>query len=147
MSAIEKIRKWVKTYPGMGKVMDLFVDYYSMQLDGSSIAPSGLTEISRREDVLGNLTVENQYNFKLSFVFPKAPGDDDGATENADWLLDFQQWVQEQSIRQLVPVFGDDPRKETAKAQNGTNEYATIEGSGLYTVLLSVNFFKIYEVK
>lgn len=147
MSAIEKIRKWVKTYPGVGKVMDLFVDYYSMQLDGSSIAPSGLTEVSRREDVLGNLTVENQYNFKLSFVFPKAPGDDDGATENADWLLDFQQWVQEQSILRLVPVFGDDPKKETVKAQNGTNEYATIEGSGLYTVLLSVNFYKIYEVK
>lgn len=146
MSAINKIRDWVKTYPGACKVLDLFVDYYSMQLNGSSIAPSGMVEVSRKKDILGNLTVENQYNFKLSFVFPKAPGDDDGAAENAEWLLDFQEWVQEQSILRLVPAFGDDPLKETVKAQNGTNEYATIEGSGLYTVLLSVNFIKIYEV-
>ena len=145
MSAINKIRNWVKTYPGAGKVLDLFVDYYSMQLDGSSIAPSGMVEISRKEDILGNLTVENQYNFKLSFVFPKAPDDDAGAAENADWLLGFQEWVQAQSICRLVPVFGDDPSRETVKAQNGTNEYATIEGSGLYTVLLSVNFIKIYK--
>lgn len=145
MSALRKIREWLKTYPGINKIQDLNVDYYSTQLDNSSIAPSGLVEVSRNEDILGNVTVENQYNFKLFFVFPKAPGDDTNSTQNADWLLDFQEWVQEQSIRRLVPTFGDDPKSETIKAQNGTNEYADIEGTGVYTVLLSVNFTKTYK--
>ena len=60
--------------------------------------------------------------------------------------LAFQEWVQEQSIRRLVPTFGDEPKRETVKAQNGANTYADIEGTGIYTVLLSVNFIKKYEV-
>lgn len=145
MSALRKIREWLNAYPGIDKTQDLNVDYYSTQLDNSSIAPSGLVEVSRSEDILGNVTVENQYNFKLFFVFPKAPGDDASSTENADWLLDFQEWVQEQSVKRLVPTFGDDPKRETIKAQNGTNEYADIEGTGIYTVLLSINFIKTYK--
>ena len=146
MSALSKIREWVLTYPGIEKASALNVDYYSTTPDKSSIEPSGLLELSRSEDILGNVTVKNQYSFKLYFVFPKAPGDDAGATENADWLLDFQEWVQEQSIRNMVPSFGDEPKSETVKAQNGTNEYADIEGNGIYTVLLSINFTRIYEV-
>lgn len=147
MSALNKIRNWIKTFPKYGKVQDLKVDYYSTTPDEtSSIAPSGLQEISRTEDILGNVIVENQYNFNLEFVLTKSPGDDVGATENADWLLQFQEWVQEQSIRRAVPVFGDEPARETVKAQNGANEYADLDGNGVYTVLLSVNFFKKYEV-
>ena len=146
MSALSKIRTWLMSYPQIHKVAALNVDYYSEQPDNSSLAPSGLVEVSRTEDILGNVTVENQYNFNLYFVFPKAPGDDKGATENADWLLAFQEWVQGQSIKRLVPSFGDDPKAETIKAQNGTNEYADIEGTGIYTVLLSINFIKKYEV-
>lgn len=146
MSALSKIRTWLMSYPQIQKVAALNVDYYSEKPDQSSLAPSGLVEISRIEDVMGNVTVKNQYNFNLYFVFPKSPGDDIGATENADWLLGFQEWVQEQSIKRLVPSFGDDPKAETIKAQNGTNEYADIEGTGIYTVLLSINFKKYYEV-
>ena len=58
-------------------------------------------------DILGNVEVENQYNFGLYYVFEKSPGDDVGATVNADWIMDFQEWVQEQSIRGTVPKFGD----------------------------------------
>ena len=76
----------------------------------------------------------------------KSPEDDVGATDNAAWLMEFQRWVQEQSIRRLVPTFGDDPKRETIKAQNGANEYADKEGTGIYMVQLSVNFTKIYEV-
>ena len=146
MSALEKIRNWLMTYPQIQRLQGLKVDYYSEQPDNSSIAPSGLVEISRSEDILGNITVRNQYNFSLYFVLAKAPGDDVGATENADWLLDFQEWVQEQSIRRQVPTFGDDPKSETIKAQNGANEYADREGTGVYTVLLSIEFTKKYEV-
>ncbi len=146
MSALNKVRKWLLTFPDIQKIKGLNVDYYSTSPETSSIAPGGLQELSRKEDVLGNVIVESQYNFTLEFLMEKAIDDDTGATENADWLLSFQEWVQEQSIRHLVPKFGDDPKSETAKAENGVNEYADIEGNGIYTVQLSINFTKIYEV-
>lgn len=146
MSDLDKIRNWMLTYPQIDRLQGLKVDYYSEQPDNSSISPSGLVEISRKEDILGNVTVENQYNFGLYFVLMKSPEDDVGATDNAAWLMEFQRWVQEQSIRRLAPTFGDDPKHETIKAQNGANEYADKEGTGIYMVQLSVNFTKIYEV-
>lgn len=146
MSALEKIRNWLMTYPKIGQIQGLNVDYYSEKPDNSSIAPSGLVEIGRKEDVLGNVTVQNQYNFSLYFVLAKAMDDDVGATENADWLIEFQEWVQEQSILRKVPSFGDEPKSETIKAQNGTNDGVSKDGTtGLYTVLLSINFTKIYK--
>ena len=146
MSDLERIRQWVSTYPGIDRVSGIKVDYLSHNPDNSSIDPSGVVEVSRKEDILGNVTVENQYNFALYFVFPKDPGDDQGATDNAEWLMDFQRWVQEQSIRKLVPTFGDEPAQETVKAQNGALYAADEEGSAIYTVQLSINFIKNYEV-
>ena len=146
MTDLAKVREWLQTFPQFKRQQGLKVDYYSTQLDNSSIAPSGLQEISRTEDILGNVEVKNQYNFSLEFVLTKSPGDDVGAEENADWLLQFQRWVQEQSIRKLVPTFGDEPAMETIKAQNGANTYADIEGNAVYTVLLSITFTKKYEV-
>jgi hypothetical protein len=145
MTELEKIRQWLATYPG-SIPMQLQVDYAAPDPNKGSIDPSGLIEVSRKEDILGNVTVENQLNFTLYFVLLKAPDDDKGAAENADMLMDFQRWVQEQSIRRLVPVFGDEPEKETAKAQNGTIYAADEEGTAMYTVQLAINFIKKYEV-
>ena len=146
MTNLERIRKWVSTYPGISRIRDMKVDYFSQNPDNGSIDPSGLVEVSRTEDILGNVTVEDQFNFALYFVFLKDPGDDAGATGNADWLMDFQRWVQEQSIRRLIPTFGDDPARETARAQNGALYAADEEGTAIYTVQLSFNVVKIYEV-
>ena len=147
MSALDKIRNWILTYPKIGQIQGLNVDYYSEKPDNSSIAPSGLVEINRKEDVLGNITVYNQYNFILYFIMAKAMDDDVVATENADWLIEFQEWVQEQSVLHKVPAFGDDPRTETIKAENGTNDGVSQDGTiGQYTVHLSINFTKKYEV-
>lgn len=146
MSDLEKIRRWVSLYPGAARMRDMKVDYFSQNPDNGSIDPSGLIEVSRSEDVLGNITVENQYNFALYFVFSKDPGDDKGATDNAAWLMDFQRWVQEQSIRKQIPVFGDEPARESARAQNGALYAADEEGTAIYSVQLSINFIKFYEV-
>lgn len=145
MSDLEKIRNWLLTYPKINRIQGLGVDYYSPEPNNGSIDPSGLIEISRKTDIIGNTTVENQYNFALYFVLPKSPEDDDGATDNADWLLDLQKWVQEQSLRRSAPVFGDDPKTETIRAQNGKVDAADEEGTGLYSVQLSVTFTKIYK--
>ena len=145
MSDLEKVRKWLLSFPQIGRISGLGVDYYSAQPNNGSIDPSGLVEISRKPDILGNVTVENQYNFALYFVLSKSPEDDEGATDNADWLLELQKWIQEQSIRRLVPTFGDDPSTETVRAQNGKVDSADEEGTGIYSVLLSINFTKIYK--
>lgn len=146
MTDLEKIRQWIATYPGTDRLRSLQVDYYGTVPDNGNIAPSGLVDISRTEDILGNVTVENQYNIGLYYVLAKAPGDDAGATENADWIMGLQNWVQEQSIRHLAPTFGDEPKKEAIKAQNGGIVQADEEGTAVYMVQLSINFTKRYEV-
>lgn len=146
MTDLEKVRQWLAAYPGIIPMQGLKVDYYSPNPDNGSIDPSGLVEVSRKEDILGNVTVENQYNFALYFVLLKSPGDDAGAADNAAMLMDFQRWIQEQSIRKLAPTFGDEPTKEIIKAQNGALYAADKEGTAIYTVQLSINFIKHYEV-
>lgn len=145
MSALKTIRNWLNTYPGISRLQALRVDYYAPQPGNGSIDPSGLVEVSRTEDILGNIIVQNQYNFGLYYVLEKSPGDDEGAAENADWLMEFQEWVQEQSARRLVPTFGDDPKSEQIKAQNGAVFAADEEGTAIYSVQLSINFTKIYK--
>ena len=149
MTALDKIRAFIKSYPGADILRNFRVDFTDqipgLETGEGSIFPSGLVEISRKTDILGNTTVTNQYNFGLYYVFLKAPGDDTGAAYNADWLMDFQEWVQEQSVLGRVPVFGDDPRREKIIAQNGVLFDATEEGLATYLVQLSVQFIKEFK--
>ena len=146
MNPLDRIREWLNTYNGFDRIQDLRVDYYSQQPDNGSIDPSGVQVVSTTEDILGNKTVEMQYNFGVYFVLAKDPGDEETAVDNAAWVLDFQRWVNEQSILQQAPTFGDIPRTETIKAQNGAVTAADNEGVAIYMVQVSVNFTKIYEV-
>ena len=147
MTPLEKIRDWLATYPGYN-ILDKFrVDFTDQIPSNGAIFPSGLVEIERRRDILGNVTVTNQYNFGLYYVFYKSPEDDVGATINADWIMDFQEWAQEQSVTGAPPVFGDVPRDERIKAQNGVLYDADGEGLATYMVQLSVQFTKKFEVK
>lgn len=142
MSALKKIREWLATFPGNDRLESMQVDYVPADPGSGSIAPSGLVEISRNEDILGNITVENQYNFGLYYVFAKSTDDDEGSTQNADWLMALQEWVQEQSITGATPKFGDEPAAERIQAQNGSIYGADEEGTAIYMVQLSVNFIK-----
>lgn len=142
MSALSIIRQWLATFPGNDRLASLQVDYLSAEPGSGSIAPSGLVEISRRTDILGTTIVVNQYNFGLYYVFAKSTQDDDGATENADWLMDLQEWIQEQSVLNKAPRFGDEPMDERIQAQNGSVYGADEEGTAIYMVQLSVNFTK-----
>ena len=145
MTALEKIREFVRSYPGSDIFKDFQVDFTDQIPNNGGIFPSGLVEISRKKDILGNTTITNQYNFGLYYVFAKVPGDDTGATINADWVMDFQEWVQEQSVRGLAPVFGDAPREERVLAQNGVLYDADEEGTATYLVQLSVQFVKEFK--
>lgn len=146
MTALEKIRTWVSTFPGFNVLSAFNVDYTDQIPANGGIFPSGLVEIQRTEDVVGNVEVTNQYNFGLYCVLEKSPGDDAGATINADWLMDFQVWAQMQSVCHLAPVFGDEPSMEKITAQNGVLYAADNEGTATYMVQLSVSFKNKFEV-
>lgn len=147
MTALDKIQNWVKTFPKFDVLSAFSVDYTAAEPANGGLMPSGLVEVSRKTDIFGNAAVTNQYNFTLYFVFFKAPGDDSGAEENAQWLMDFQDWVQAQSATGAAPIFGDVPRSEIIRAQNGVLAEADNEGTAIYSVSLSVQFIKNYEVK
>ncbi len=145
MTALEKVKDWLGNYPGFDILSTFQVDYTSEVPGCGGLFPAGLVELGRRRDILGNTTVENQYNFALYYVLEKAPGDDTGAAENAAWLMDFQEWVQEQSICGAMPRFGNTSARETAKAENGTLYEVDGEGTALYSVQLSIRFEKRFE--
>lgn len=147
MTALEKIRTLVSTFPGADILQRFKVDFTDQIPANGGVFPAGLVEVERRSDIVGNVTVTNQYNFGLYYVFEKDPGDDEGATINADWLMDFQEWIQEQSVLGQAPVFGDIPAKEQITAQNGVLYAADDEGLATYMVQLSVKFYKKFEVK
>lgn len=144
MTALESIKQWISSYPGHDILSSFQVDYTDQIPANGGIFPSGLVEVERIEDILGNFTVVNQYNFGLYYVFPKDSGDDVGAAMNADWIMDFQEWAQEQSILGSVPQFGD--RTTSVKAQNGVLYETDEEGTATYMVQLSLTFEKKYEV-
>lgn len=147
MSDLEKLRKWIATYPNFDILGRFQVDFTDKAVPGNAgLFPTGLVEVERREDILGNVTIENQYNFGIYCVFEKSPGDDIGATINADWVMDFQKWVQEQSVRKLVPKFGNTDDKETAQAQNGVLYDPQDEGAAVYMVQLNIRYKTFYEV-
>lgn len=141
MTPIETIKNWIATYPGHNILSEFSVDYTDQIPANGGIFPAGPTEVSRTQDVTGDTLVQNQYNFGLYYVFEKSPGDDEGAEVNADWIMDFQQWVQDT----VPPKFGD--RTLSVKAQNGSLYEADAEGTATYMVQLSVNFQKFVKGK
>ena len=145
MTALEKMRNWIATFPDYDILSNFYVDYTDKAPSNGGIYPSGLVEVERRPDITGNVTVTNQYNFSIYCVFPKAIGDDEGATINADWVSGFQEWVQAQSVTGAAPAFGDEPRTEKIMAQNGMLYAADEEETAMYSVQLSVQFKKKFE--
>lgn len=145
MNTLVTLREWLKTYPDFDILDNFNVDYTDKLPGSAGVFPDGIVEIKRSRDIMGNVTVTNQCNFGLYCVFEKAPGDDVGASVNADWVADFQQWVQEQSVMRLAPTFGDDLNKEKITAQNGVLYAADEEGTAVYMVRLSIQFVKKYK--
>lgn len=145
MNALETVRGWLADFPQYNVLSGFQVDYTDKIPNTGGILPDGLVEVSRKRDIVGNTTITNQYNFGLYYVFEKAPNDDEGAAKNADWIVDLQEWVQEQSVTGAAPVFGDDPREERITAQNGTLLQTDEGGTGVYVVQLSVRFIKKFK--
>lgn len=146
MTDLEKLQAWMKTYPGADRMPTMQVDYTDHLPGQFGVFPAGLVEVSRMENLLGGVTVTNQYNFALYLVMAKEPGDDVAAAVNEDWVMDFQRWVQAQSVTHRAPTFGNrDTDRETISAQNGTLYTADDEGLAMYMVQLSAVFTDYFE--
>ena len=138
MTALEKLVQWLKTFPLWED--DLHIDDLGAAPSNTGLYPGGLEEVSRREDVLGNVTVVCRLHFLL--YRRTARQQDNG--ENSRWLLQLQDWVQQQSAAGLAPVFGDDPKKERIRAEKGKLQEASQTGTGKYAVSITAEFEKHY---
>ena len=132
---LETVKTWLQTYPGWEGIQ---LDYVDTLPGNSGLYPRGITELSAREDVLGN----KQVRYRSEFLLRKATG---GSQEDARWLLDFQQWVARQDAMGLIPQFGDEPKTERVRAFAGRLDSHKQVGSALYTVQLTVEFTKLYR--
>lgn len=135
---LEAMKAWLQTYPAWEGT--LLFDYADAVPGSIGLYPRGLRELTRREDVQGNVTVRYCCDFFLRRA--ACPGE-----ENARWLLAFQNWVIQQAFLGLTPKFGDLPETERMQAFAGKLDSHKQAGSALYTVQISAEFTKIYEVK
>ena len=79
MTALEKIRDWIKTFPGYDILADFQVDYTDqMTANSGGIFPSGLVEVGRTADIMGTVTVTNHSNraVKVTFEYESVHGFD-----------------------------------------------------------------------
>ena len=134
MTDLEKIQEFLQTYPGWEDTLQ--ADVTEPAPGNAGLFCEGLEERGRQADVLGNLQVACRYRFTLC---RRVSRDSDAA----QWLLDFQNWVQRQSALGLGPRFGDIPYLEQLQAQRGILKDRG--QTGLYAVTLIANFTRIYE--
>lgn len=138
MDPIEKLRAFVLSYPGWEEGNLLFIDYTDGVPGNSGLFPEGITQVSFREDILGNRRADMCLQVFLYRCTEEKP-------EDAKWLLDFQNWVTAQSAAGNAPHFGDVPHKERLYAQKGRLSQRRNSGK-LYSVVLTAEYTKIYEV-
>ena len=140
MTILMRVRQWLQTYPGWED--SLTVDMLPAGPGHMGLFPAGIEELSRTEDILGNRQVE----YRLGFLLRRQVGVGEDNASHAAWLLDFQQWVRQQSLAGLTPQLGDVPAREEMWAEKGSLQKVSPTGIGTYTVTLLANFTKLYEV-
>ncbi len=138
MEELEKLKNWLQTYPGWEG--ELLVDYTKARPGHFGLYPQGLEQRSVRQDVLGNTYVRCRSRYALYRV---TTGQADNS-HNAAWLLDFQNWVREQSAQGLAPAFGDLPAEERLTAQQGRLKKTGQTGTGTYAVTITAEYTKVY---
>ena len=133
---MESLLAWLSTYPQWNRFGQVRCESPSH----TGLLPKSAEETSRQEDLSGNCRVGCRYTVSLFWQMDGAESDED----NAARLLDFQNWVREQSVCGLAPQFGDEPLLERIRATKGgfTANVQTVT----YTVTLVADFMKVYEV-
>lgn len=134
MTALEKMKSWLQSFPMWEDTLQ--IDTVSAGCCG--LFPRGVTEVSRKTDILGNVTAVNKLQFVLYRVAANLP------EENSNWLLALQDWIQQQSACGQAPRFGDDPTREKILAEQGKLHSVPQASTGKYGVTLTVEYIKNY---
>ena len=133
---LEKVKQWLQSFPLWED--SLQIDYLDAAPGNGGLYPRGFQELSAREDVLGNRAVRYRCTFLLRRQTARSQ-------DNAQWLMDFQNWVMEQDRLHLAPQFGDDPKSERIRALEGRLDSHNQTGCALYTVQLQKEFTRIFR--
>ena len=108
--------------------------------------PRGVTVLTRRENLLGGVSLRCRAEFLLRLCLPLPPGDDARAVRNAGRLLALQSWVAAKSAAHALPAFGNGlPEGETLRAQDGRLETADAGGAARYTIRLLAEYTEVYK--
>lgn len=144
-SIIGTLREWLSTCPYLDDFSQgQHIDWAGPTAGNYGIAPVGCSIIEVACDIQGNCRIGKQYNAVL--YARNWTVDDVVRLENAEFLDNFQQWVEEQQYMGLTPKFGDNPDDEVITAQNGMLfELADDGQTGLYQIQLSITYEKYYE--
>lgn len=146
---ISQVRQWLSTFPDFGELAESgwHVDYTDAAPVNAGIYPGGIVEVSNTADILGNRRITNQLNAVVYRMVELAPGDDTQALANSEILERLTLWVQDQSAQKLLPAIGDIPEFNSATASNGEMYSASIEGYAIYSIQISITFYRLIPSK
>ena len=146
-SIIGTLREWLSVCPYLDDFSGgQHIDWIGPTAGNYGIAPVGCSVIEETYDIQENCCLVKQYNAVL--YARNWTVDDVVRLENADFLDNFQRWVEEQQHMGLTPKFGDNPDDEVISAENGMLfELAEDGQTGIYQIQLSVTYEKYYERK
>ena len=145
MDMIEKLRKWLATWSEWNRVTRTRTDGLGNKGCEVSIRPCGVSELQRKVTIVGGCAVRVRYSFWLDAQFYKSSGDEQGAEENAAWLLNLQQWINAESAKGKAPRFGTGEEKEVIRAENGAIQTVSREGLAIYRMALTIECDEKYE--
>ena len=135
MTPLEMMENWLRQFPRWENGT-VWIDSTDGIPGNTGLFPQGITEVSRKEDVTGRTQSLCRMVFDLVFV---RAGEQDGK-ENAQWLLQLQEWIRQESAN--APEFGDDARSQRIWAQQGKLRKVYQTGTAHYGVTVTVEFLK-----
>lgn len=137
MEILEKLKSWLQTFPQWAEAQ-LQVDDTAPEAVNCGLFPIGVEELSRKEDLLGNKTVQYRQTFILRRIAPREEA-------AAAWLMAFQAWIAQQAHAKTAPAFGDVPGKEWIRAEKGRLSAVTQTGTATYEIRIICEYTKIFN--
>ena len=144
-SVLNDLRAFLAQAPALAEI-PLRVEEAGSEPGTGGLWPRGVTVVTRKEDVLGGVTLRCRAEFLLRLCLPLPPGDDDQAVRNAGRLLALEGWVAALSAAHTLPRFGTGlPEGETLRAQDGRLEGTDLVGTARYSLRLLAEYTEIYK--
>ncbi len=132
---LQSVCAWLMTFP-LWEGEALSVDNTETLPGNCGLFPLGVEITGEKQDVLGNRTVSCRQSFLLRRRAVRG-------LSAASWMLQLQQWVQQQSQLGLCPQLGDGAT--AFQAQQGKLDGAKQSCTDIYQVRLTATYHKYWE--